>query len=122
MQTLIAVLFVLHGFAHGVGFAVPWKLVEAENVAYKATLLAGQLDVGNVGIRVLGILWLLTGLAFIVTGVGAWMQQTWWSSAAVVVSLVMSVLAWPDARIGVALNVAILLLMTLGPRLGWLDI
>lgn len=29
MRTVLAVLFVLHGFAHGVGFAVPWKLVES---------------------------------------------------------------------------------------------
>ena len=125
MRGLLAVLFVLHGLAHGVGFAVPWKLVATDDMRYTTTLLAGRLDLGETGIRVVGVLWLVIGLAFVATGIGAWMRQGWWPGAALAVaslSLVMSVLGWPDARIGVALNAVILLLLTLGPSLGWLDV
>ena len=125
MRIVLAVLFVLHGLAHGVGFAVPWKLIESEDVTYRTTLLSGHLDVGDVGIRLVGILWLLVGLAFVATGVGAWLGQGWWLRGAVAVagvSLAMCVLGWPEARAGAALNVAILLVLSLGPHLGWLDV
>ncbi len=37
---------------------------------FKNTLLSGLLDVEDVGIRIVGILWLLIGLAFAMVGVG----------------------------------------------------
>lgn len=123
MRQALAVLFVLHGIAHGMGFAVPWGLVESEEVPYGTTLLAGRIDVGDAGIRAVGVLWLLVGVAFVVTGVGAWLQQGWWWATAVWVaaaSLAMSVMGWPEARIGVVLNVVLLALLLLGSRVGWL--
>lgn len=121
MRIALAVLFVLHGIAHGVGFVVPWRLMEVEEASYTTTLLAGTLDVGDVGIRLVGVLWLVTGLSFVVSGAGAWMMKTWWlevSTVAAVASLLLSVLGWPEARMGAALNVVILAAL-FGIRLGW---
>lgn len=74
MCIALAVLFAFHGIAHGVGFAVPSRLAEFEDVPHGTTLLAGRL----------------------------------------------CVLGWPEARIGVAVNVVILAFLVLGGRYGWL--
>jgi hypothetical protein len=125
MRIFLAVLFVFHGLAHVVGFAVPWRLIDADDLPYGTTLLAGHLDVGHAGIRAVGVAWLLVGLAFVVTGVATWLSQGWWSAAATwvaIASLALSVLGWPQARIGVVLNVLILFLLLAGPSLGWLEL
>lgn len=125
MRIFLAVLFVLHGFAHLVGFAVPWRLIDADDVPDGTTLLAGHLDVGHAGIRAVGVVWLVVGLAFVGTGIATWLSQGWWSAAAIwvaIASLALSVLGWPQARIGVVLNVVILLLLLAGPHLGWLEV
>lgn len=60
---------------------------------------------------------------FLAAGLSVWRRQAWWPSFAFGVtlfSLVLCVLGWPDSRIGVAVNVAILVLLALGVRLGWL--
>lgn len=121
MSRLLAAFFVLHGIAHGVGFVVPWRLMELEETTYSTTLLAGHWDVGDVGIRIVGLLWLATGVAFVVAGAGAWMMKSWWMSAttaAAVASLVLSVFGWPEARVGAVVNILVLGLL-LGIRLGW---
>lgn len=121
MSKLLAAFFVLHGIAHGVGFVVPWRLMEVEETAYSTTLLAGRWDVGDVGIRVVGLLWLATGLAFVVAGAGAWMMKAWWgpvAASAAAASLVLSVVGWPEARVGVVLNILVLAVL-LSLRLGW---
>ena len=121
MRTALAILFVLHGIAHGVGFAVPWGLVEVEETAYSTTLLAGKLDVGDPGIRLVGVLWLVTGVAFVAAGAGVLMMKSWWLGVATTValaSLLLSILGWPEARIGVGLNVVIIAVL-LGIHFGW---
>lgn len=123
MRIALAVLFALHGIAHGVGFVASWRLAELEEMPYRTTLLAGRVDVGDVGVRTMGILWLVAGLTFLAVGLSVWRRQAWWPSLAIGVtlfSLVLCVLGWPDSRIGVAVNVAILVLLALGVRLGWL--
>lgn len=122
MRIALAIFFVLHGIAHGVGFVVPWKLMEGEEMTYSTTLLAGTVDVGDVGIRAVGgLLWLATGLAFVVTGAGTWVMKFWWvpaATTAAVASLVLSILGWPEARVGVVLNILVIGLL-LEIRLGW---
>jgi len=111
MRSLFAVFLVLHGIAHGVGFTGSWRLGPSRDAPLATTLLGGRLDVGVMGIRATGVVWLLTGLAFVVAAVGVWRNADWWPALTMgvaVLSLVMSVLAWPEARIGVALNLVIL--------------
>jgi hypothetical protein len=56
MRMLMAAILIGHGAAHVVGFAVPWKLVTSVEVPYRTTVLAGTLDVGPLGVRLIGIL------------------------------------------------------------------
>lgn len=120
IRIAFALFLVLHGIAHGVGFAGSWQLGEFRDTPLDTTLLGGRLDVGVAGIRAVGVLWLLTGLAFVACSVGVWRSLEWWPSVTTgvaVASLVMSVLGWPEARIGVAVNVAILVGLWITGRL-----
>ena len=111
MRLVLAALMALHGVAHLVGFAGAWQLAPAKEIPYKTTIFAGHVQVGDTGIRVLGILWLFAALAFIVAAGGAVWSTQWWARAALAVtsvSLVMTIVEWPEARIGLIVNLAIL--------------
>lgn len=119
LRIAFAVLLALHGFAHQVGFLASWQLREFRDAPLDTRLLAGRLDVGVAGTRVMGILWLVTGLAFMVAAVAVWRRVEWWPELALglaAFSLALSVLGWPDARIGVAANLAILAAVIFGRR------
>lgn len=118
-----AVFLVLHGVAHGVGFAAPWQLGDFADTPVDTTLLGGRVDVGVTGARAMGVVWLLTGLTFVVAAAGLWTARPWWSqltAGVVIVSLALSLLAWPGSRIGVAVNLAVLGVLVLGARFDWL--
>jgi hypothetical protein len=105
MKLMISVLMVLHGIAHAVGFATSWKL--ANPSGFKTTVFGGTVDLGEFGIRVTGIMWLITGAAFVVIAVAWFTEQQWWTSLAwitLVVSTLLTIVEWPEARIGLAVN------------------
>ena len=56
MRFILALVLCVHGFAHLV-FVVPWRLAKLEQMPYKTTVLGGSLNIGDVGIRVVGILY-----------------------------------------------------------------
>ena len=112
VETLFAAALVLHGIAHVVGFLVPFRLISADDAPYHTTLLAGRMDVGDFGIKVVGVVWLLTAVAF---AVAAWAVLSGWTwglpflAGLSVFSLGMCALEWPLTRIGAIVNVAILI-------------
>jgi len=110
MRTLFALLLTVHGIAHLVGFVVPWHLVPTPDLSERTTVFGGALDIGEGGIKMFGVLWLVLAVGFIVSG-GALMTG-WWNSIWVVrlaaLSLVFCIVGWPDTRIGLVVNVAIL--------------
>jgi hypothetical protein len=122
MRIVVAILFIVHGVAHLPGFVVPWRLASLGEMPYRTTILNGTFDVGSFGIRLAGILWLLAGLGFAIAGLAAYGSSPAWPTIALVVtlfSLALTVLGWPEARIGLALNVVILAYLILGARAGW---
>jgi hypothetical protein len=51
------------------------------------------------------------------------MGRSWWVPTAMgvaIASLVLSLVAWPDSRIGVPVNLVIMAALVLGQRYGWL--
>jgi hypothetical protein len=107
---LFAGLLVAHGIAHLVGFVMPWGLMPSRDVDYPTTVLNGSVDLGETGARVFGVLWLALAIAFIVVGgaVFAGSSDGVWVARLAGLSLVFCVLAWPDARIGAVVNIAII--------------
>ncbi len=121
MRFALAVLFALHGIAHLVGFAGSWQLAASGDLPYKTTVLNGRIDLGDAGIRMFGLLWIVAALAFVMAAAGIVLEADWWVKLATIVavgSLALTVLEWPAARIGLYLNVAILAALAVFTRLG----
>jgi hypothetical protein len=124
MRYAFAMLFLVHGFAHTVGFVVPWKIATLEEMPYKTTILNGKIDLGHRGIRLTGILWLLAALLFFVAGALVIGRMSAWLPLALgttLFSLILCVLGLPDSRIGIAVNLVILVFAFLGVSLGWFE-
>ncbi len=120
---LLTIVLAVHGVIHLLGFVVPWQLAHIEELPYKTTLLAGRLDIGDAGIRLLGILWLAATIGFVAAALGLAMGQPWWYAlavATVALSLIISVASWPEASPGTVISVLILALLLAGPRVAWL--
>lgn len=123
MHVALAVFLLLHGFAHLPGFLVPWRFMTAEDMPYRTTILAGRVDLGDAGIRAVGVAWLVLAALFAVSALATGLRTSWWQPAVlgtVVLSLVLSFLGWPDARIGVVVNVAVLAFLVANRHAGWI--
>ena len=112
-------LLFIHAFAHLVGFVVPWRIATLDEMPYRTTVLGGSVELGDLGIRVVGIIWLGIALAFAACSIGVFTRQSWaWPLAAwtTPISLAMCVIGWPDARIGVFVNAAIVGVLLVAPN------
>lgn len=122
MKYVVAALLVAHGIAHLPGFAVPWRLMSSPEMPYTTTILSGRWDVGPVGIRVVGIAWLLAAMVFVTAGV-AYARSSLFAVPLIafitVASLLLCVLNWPQARIGLFVNVAVLVMLPLIGEWAW---
>jgi hypothetical protein len=122
MRAVLSLLFIVHGMAHLPGFLVPWRLAAPAGMPYTTMVLGGTADLGPVGIRIVSVLWLLAALAFAAAGVATFLDDTAWRTlavAATLASLALTVLGWPQSRIGLALNLLLLAYLVWGGRLGW---
>jgi hypothetical protein len=122
MRIAVGIYLLVHGLCHFVGFLVPWKIITSKEEPYKTTLLAGALDVGHLGIRAIGILWLLAGLAIMATGIGAFLSWPSWRTATLglaVASTVLCVFGLPGAKIGILANLLLFIYLVV-VRLGFL--
>lgn len=118
IRTTFALLLVAHGIAHLVGFGHAWHLLSPDPLPTHASLF-DQIDIGDAGTRTLGLVWLVVGLAFIVSGGAALLKATWWmvsAATAATLSIVLCTLAQPDANVGLALDVLIVMALLVAGR------
>lgn len=123
MKILLAILFCVHGIAHLVGFVVPWQITKMEDMPYKTTLLSGQINVGDTGIRIVGLLWLMAAVGFVISGIAVLRLTPWWNTWALYISLfslILSILGWPESKIGVLVNLLILIFLVWGDSIRWI--
>lgn len=121
MRYAFLALMAAHGMAHLPGFLVPWRWLSSPDLPFKTTLLWGQLEVGEAGIRAIGVIWLLTGAAIVASAVGLAREAPWAAGIALPVVLISGLLCFvelPHARLGLALNVVVLLFLTVHPTVG----
>ena len=122
MRLAFAALLAVHGIAHLVGFVVPWRVASLAGMPYRTTILAGKVDVGDTMIRVFGVLWLLTALALL-GAAGGWIVHARWAplftAGVLLLSLVLCAIEWPDARIGLFINIALLAALPLVGSAVW---
>jgi hypothetical protein len=117
MRIFGALFLVLHGLAHLVGFrAAFWP---SGGLSNQASLLGGLLAVSSYGIRLLGVVWLLLTLGYVTSAVLLLARSATWTSLTLVassISLVMCALFLPEARIGLYIDVVLLLAVLLMSR------
>ena len=119
MRFALAALLIAHGVAHLVGFVVPWKLLSTAEVPYRTTILGGVTDVGDAGARALGVVWLVAALAFVLLAgavLAGWNVRVW-IFAMLALSIVLCVVGWPEARIGLVVNAVLLAALLAMPDL-----
>jgi hypothetical protein len=111
MRVALAMLMALHGIAHTAGFAESWRLAPGGGVPYKTTVLGGRVDLGDTGIRTIGLLWLAVATAFLCASIATVLNASWWrpaAAASAMASLGLTFLELPQARLGTLINVVIL--------------
>jgi hypothetical protein len=109
-------LAAVHGLIHLLGFVAYWPLGQISGLPYKTTLLGSRLPVGETGMRIFSILWLLAALGFVAAAVLLFLDKPVWAPlmlAAALLSLVICILDWSAAFRGALISLFILLALGL---------
>ena len=115
-------IVIIHGLIHLLGFVAYWPLAEMAELPYKTTLLGERLKVGETGMRLFSVLWLVAAIGLVSATIGAVTGKSWWlplMGASVLLSLLVCVLDWDNAFRGALVDLVILvpLLLVLGLRI-----
>jgi hypothetical protein len=109
MRIGAAIFLALHAIAHGPGILGAWKIAEIEDASFQPNvLLTGASDTL---VAVLGAIWLVAAVAYLVAAYGLLRNARWWPGAtlaAALVSLTMTILWAEDAVVGLVVNIAVL--------------
>jgi hypothetical protein len=123
MRIVVGLFLLGHAVAHLPGFLVNLRLRSFPELPFRTTVFSGSVDVGEAGIKVVGLAWLILAIALGVLAIAAFMRVPWWEPLAYVtiaLSIVLCLLGWPDARVGVFANLVILMMIFFGTRAQWL--
>lgn len=122
MLGVVAALVLLgHGLIHLMGVAVYAGHVHLSGLPYKTTLLGGRWAVGETGIAVFGVLWLLPAAGFVIAAsvmliTGALSIPLLLVSS--LISLALITLDWSSAFAGGIVDLAIIAGLVVASRIG----
>ncbi len=105
-----AVLF-LHGLVHLMGTAAYLRLAEVQGLPYKTTLLGGRWEVSEWGMGLFGVLWAVALVGFVLSALLLFFYRPLTRPVLLgttLLSLVLTVLDWEVAKVGVMVNLIIL--------------
>jgi hypothetical protein len=108
MRRTAAVAVALHGVIHLIGFVAPWRMASLEGFAYRTTILGGAQDIGDAGVRTIGLVWLGLTFGFLAAGYAVWRRKPWavgLTGLLAVVSLIVCVAGLPETAVGVAIDI-----------------
>lgn len=111
VQLAASIVLALHGLVHLIGFVVPWRLATIDGFPYRSAVLNASMEIGDLGVRALGVVWLALAVGFVVAAFGVWRGESWallLTAVLAVVSLAVSVVGLPEAGAGIAINLVIL--------------
>jgi hypothetical protein len=120
---IIGIFFILHGLVHLLWFVVPWRITTVDGLPYSTRVLGQRFDVGDTGIRIVGLLWLAATLGWGIAGGGLMLRAPWWQEwtmAAALFSSVLCILGLPVAKYGLLINIIILAFVFLNRQFLWL--
>lgn len=117
MRIALASLLFFHGLVHIVGFIGPFEIIR--RVPYRVSLWGEQLDAGDHGAKLLGLVWLSLAAAFVFAAAAVLANADWWPLYTTVVSslsLLLCIVGWPGSKAGVPVNLTVLLVMLVAIR------
>jgi hypothetical protein len=118
---LVALFFALHGLVHALGLTAAWQVGPAGTVSASPGLVPA-ISAGTPQAKFLGVLWLIALAGFIAASAGLMAHLVWWrpvAAAACVVSLLLSIAWWSDAKVGALIDVAILAGLVVTAWVAW---
>lgn len=111
LRTLFAMLLFVHGLLHVLGFLKQWQLATVSQLSGKALI-----SLSDETSKLLGLVWLLSCLGFLLAMVSCLLQRDWWlivAAISVVLSQSLIIIYWSDAHAGTLVNVCIALVLVL---------
>ena len=99
MKTVLAIFIILHGIIHFMGFSKAFKLAEISQLNRQISKPAGAF-------------WLLAGILFLMSAALIFSSKEWWwmpGTAAILISQILILQNWQDARYGTIANIIIFL-------------
>jgi hypothetical protein len=117
---IAALILALHGAIHLMGTVAYLRLGTIDGLPYKTTVLGGHIDLGEQGIRAFGALWGVSAIAFVVAAMALLFGWQIWGPvllAASLTSLLLTTLDWQVAFIGAFVDIGIIAVVWLVPRL-----
>lgn len=99
MKTFLAVVMLLHGLIHSMGFAKAFGFTKADRLTAAIPWP-------------FGLLWLLATLVFSVSAIALLSKKEWWPAMAILaaaISQILIIIYWKDAKYGTLANILILL-------------
>jgi hypothetical protein len=119
MRLAAAAFLAFHGMAHLFGFrAAFWP---SPGLPVRSSLFGGVLGVGYFGTRVLGVLWLLLALGYLLSAALFLLRSPSWTAVTLGVtctSAMLCLLFWPEARIGLFIDVVLFVVVLALSRTG----
>lgn len=112
MNVVAAIILLAHGLGHLPGFTGRWR--PSAQFPYKTTILAGRLEIGSVGTKVVGVLWLLLVVDFAIVAFLAYKGVPWWTIGVLEAasgSLLLCLVDWPETSIGVVIDVVLIIIV-----------
>lgn len=104
MKIIFAIILVIHGLIHFMGFSKAFELAEINQLNQHIGLAAGSF-------------WLLSGLLFLAAAALFLKKRDWWwmiAAAAIVISQTLIFMTWQDARFGTIANIIVLIVAVSG--------
>jgi hypothetical protein len=118
---IFAFIIFMHGLVHLFYFLSYWQIYNFDEFPYKTTVLFSRVDLGSVGIRIFGLLFLVVTVGFVIAAVGMAFDTEWWRTLMAVMALLSLVLTLLDFKMaygGPIVNILILLLILFYPSPG----
>ena len=125
LEKLVFLIFIAHGIAHLVGFFIYWKIMSGtEDVPYKTKIFFSQIEIGTLGISILGFLYFLIALIFIIIGVSLIINKLRFNDNIVfillIISSVITLIDLMPTIIGLVVNILFLALFLVNKRLNFI--
>jgi hypothetical protein len=118
IQRGFAIFFALHGAVHAIGFTVAWQIGGPRGVEYSTALLSGAVEIGDVGTRLYGLVWLAAAAALVAGAALLWRACPRSRELAIGLtlgSLCLCTLGLPGSQFGLAVDMGLLALLAAVP-------